>query len=58
MRIPLLVECMLDHFRDTRIIYSTPDVPLIVQALFPRQWQSHLPTGHNATLAHSLSSSQ
>ena len=58
MRIPLLVECMLDHFRDTRIIYSTPDVPLIVQALFSRQWQSHLPTGHNATLAHSLSSSQ
>ena len=53
----LFAECMLNHLRDACITYNTLNVPLIVQELFPRQWQGHLPTCHNAMLAHSLSSS-
>ena len=40
---PLLAKCMLDHFGDMCIIFSTSDVPLIAQELFPMQWLSHLP---------------
>ena len=53
-----MVECMIGHLRDTFNNHSILDVPLNVQDLSPKQWQSHLPTGPNATLAQFLSSSQ
>jgi len=48
---------MIDH-GNTCTNHSTPNVPLNVQDLSPKQWQSYLPTDPSATLVQFLSLSQ
>jgi len=45
----------MSHLKNTCTNHSTPNVPLNVQDLSPKQCQSYLPTGPSATLVQFLS---